>query len=353
MVCAVSDDRRGVLVLAGGRGERFWPWSTPSRPKQLLPLAGDGRSLLAATVERGQRLAPREWIAIVTASDLVDVIARESRGFPVLGEPMARNTAPAIAAAMAFMPDVTTWAVLPADHLIDDVDAFARDLGRGFELAAREPVLVTIGIQPSGPETNFGYIQRGQRISDGVHRVARFKEKPERALAEAWAADGRHLWNAGIFVWRRSVFMDALEAGRPDLARVFRGLSFAGGAAGWTERLREIYPAVESISVDYAVLEHAPNTVVVDATFDWDDLGSWGAWARRQPRDARGNVLFGDTVVEDCDGCVVVGEGGTAAAIGLRDMVVVHSNGATLSCRLDQSEHVRKVSAVLRERSAR
>jgi mannose-1-phosphate guanylyltransferase/mannose-6-phosphate isomerase len=349
----VNGDDRGVLILAGGRGERFWPWSTPSRPKQLLPLAGGGRSLLAATVERARRLVKPERIAIVTAADLVGVIEHECPGIAALGEPMARNTAPAIAAAMAYLPDVTTWAVLPADHLIDDVDAFARDLGRGFDLAARDPVLVTIGVSPTGPETNFGYIERGARLADGVHRVARFKEKPERALAEQWAADGRHRWNAGIFVWRRSVFMDALEAGRPELARVFRGFAPAGGAAGWTRRLAEVYPAVESISVDYAVLEHAPNTIVIDASFDWDDLGSWGAWARRQPRDPRGNVLFGDVVVEDCDGCVVVGEGGTAAAIGLRDMVVVHSNGATLSCRLDRSEHVLKVSAALRARSAR
>jgi mannose-1-phosphate guanylyltransferase len=148
------------------------------------------------------------------------------------------------------------------------------------------------------------------------------------------------------------VFLDALEVGRPEMARAFRGLTFPAGAEGFEAALGEVFPRVEVISVDYAVLEHAKNVVVIEASFDWDDLGSWGAWARRQPRDARGNVLFGDAMVEDCDGCVVVGEGGTAAAIGLKDMVVVHADGATLSCRLDRSEHVRKVSERVRARSS-
>ncbi|MBI1796497.1 MAG: mannose-1-phosphate guanylyltransferase [Candidatus Eisenbacteria bacterium] len=347
----MSGDDRGVLVLAGGRGERFWPWSTPSRPKQLLPLASGGRTLLAATIERARRLARPERIVIVTAADLVDEVRRECKGVTVLGEPIARNTAPAIAAGMVYLPGVTTWAVLAADHLIDDTDAFARDLDRAFAIAERDPVLVTIGIPPRGVETNFGYIQRGARLADRVYRVARFKEKPERALAEAWSADGEHLWNASLFVWRRSVFMDALEVGRPEMARVFRDFRFASGPDGWRNAAGEIFPTVEAISVDYAVLEHAPNTIVIEATFDWDDLGSWGAWARRQPRDARGNVRFGDAIVEDCDDCVVVGEGGTAAAVGLRDMVVVHSHGATLACRLDRTDHVRRVSAALRDRS--
>src|SRR5207244_569190 len=143
-----------------------------------------------------------------------------------------------------------------------------------------------------------------------------------------------------------------LEAGRPERARAFRGFACDGTPAGWRSAVDQVYPTVESISVDYAVLEHAPNTVVIEASFDWDDLGSWSAWARRQPRDARGNVSFGETVIEDCDNCVVVGDQGVAAAVGLRDTVVVHASGATLACRLDRSEHVRRVSAALRERSA-
>ena len=343
---------RYVLVVAGGRGERFWPWSRPGRPKQFLPLARDGRSLLAATFERALLLAPPERIVVMTASDLVRDVEREAPGAIVLGEPVQRNTAPAIAAAAAWVPGDAAFAVMWADHAIDDVAAFTSDLERAFALAEREPVLVTFGIPVTRPDINFGYIQRGTRIGRGAYRVAAFKEKPDRARAEAWFAGGEGLWNSGIFVWRRAVFMDALEAGRPELARVFRGFGFDGSRTGFEQRLAEIFPALEAVSVDHAVLEGATNAVVIEASFDWDDLGSWSAWARRQPRDARGNVRYGATELVDCDRCVVVGDGGIAAAIGLQDTVVVHANGATLACPLDRSESVRQVSEALRARGA-
>jgi mannose-1-phosphate guanylyltransferase/mannose-6-phosphate isomerase len=342
---------RFVLVLAGGRGERFWPWSRPGRPKQFLPLARDGRTLLAATMERALRVVPCDHVVVMTAADLAAEVQRHCPGATVLGEPVPRNTAPAIAAAAAWMTPDAAFAVMPADHAIDDATAFAADLERAFVAAEQERVLVTFGVAPRGAETNFGYIQRGTRLSERLYRVARFKEKPDLARAEAWVAAGDHLWNTGVFVWRRSVFMDALEAGKPELARAFRDFRYSGGRTGFEARLREVLPGVESISVDYAVLEHSPNTVVIEASFDWDDVGSWGAWARRQPHDARGNVLFGEAVAIDCDGCVVVGEGGIAAAVGLRDMVVVTANGDTLSCPVDRSDQVRRVSEAVRARS--
>jgi mannose-1-phosphate guanylyltransferase len=341
---------RFALILAGGRGERFWPWSRPERPKQLLPLAPRGRTLLAATFERALRVVDRSRILVMTSMDLREACQRECRGAKILVEPVMRNTAPAIAAAAAWIHDEAAFIVLPADHAVDDEVAFAGDLARAFEVAEKQAVLVTFGIRPTGPQTSFGYIQRGEKLADRLYRVAKFTEKPDRARAEQWIATGAYLWNSGIFVWRKSVFFDALEAGRPAIARALRKFQFPGSPDGFSNALRDIFPALESVSVDYAVLEHAPNTVVIEATFDWDDLGSWSAWARRQARDERGNVRFGDTVLLECDDCVVVGEGGTAAAMGLREMVVVHANGATLSCRLEDSEHVRRVSEALRER---
>ena len=343
---------RFVLVLAGGRGERFWPWSRPDRPKQLLPLARGGRTLLAATLDRALLLAPPERVLVLTARDLKEAVRRECPGARVLGEPVPRNTAPAIAAACAWIPDDGAFAVMPADHAIDDLEAFTRDCARAFDRAEREPVLITHGIRPAGPDTNFGYVRRGAKVGERIFRVARFTEKPDAARAREYLESGEYLWNCGIFVWRKSVFLDALAAGRPALAEALRDLAFSGTEAGFEDRLREVFPGLESISVDYAVLEKAPNALVLEASFDWDDLGSWSAWARRQPRDARGNVAFGDAVVVDCDDCVVVGEGGTAAAMGLRDMVVVHANGATLSCPLSQSEGVRRVSEAVRARGA-
>ena len=335
---------RHVLILAGGRGERFWPWSRPGRPKQLLPLARDGRTLLGATFARACRVVPPARVLVMTSADLSEACARECPGASVLGEPVGRNTAPAIAAAAAWIPDGDAFAVMPADHAIDDEAAFAADLERACALAEREAVLVTFGIRPTHAETNFGYIRRGERLADRVYRVAQFTEKPDRARAQEWLRGGGHLWNSGIFVWRKSVFMNALEAGRPALAAALRRIGTPRSPAEFDRALGEVYPGLESVSVDYAVLEPAPNVVVIEASFDWDDLGSWSAWARRQARDARGNVLHGDAVALDCDRCVVVGDGGRAAAVGLEDMVVVHAQGATLVCRLEDSERVREVA---------
>jgi mannose-1-phosphate guanylyltransferase len=345
---------RFVLILAGGRGERFWPWSTPSRPKQLLPLAGGGRTLLAATIERAATLVPLDHVVVLTARDLVDAVRRESpAGVTVIGEPVGRNTAPAIGAAAvwfaALSPD-SSFAVLPSDHAIDHVDDFTADLDRAFGFAEREAALVTFGIPPTGPDTNFGYVKRGQRSGERLYRVAQFTEKPDRATAESYLATGLYSWNSGMFVWRSRVFLDALEASRPALAAPLRALAKDTRGPGFDGHWDEAFPLLESISVDYAVLEKSPNVFVLEASFDWDDLGSWGAWARRQPRDADGNVLHGDAFAIGCRRCVIVGEGGTAAAMGLEDMVVVHVNGSTLACRLDQTDQVRKVNEAVRAR---
>ena len=341
---------RYVLIVAGGRGERFWPWSRPERPKQLLPLARGGQTLLEATFQRARQLVPADHVVVITASALVADVRRACPGAVVVGEPVGRSTAPAIAAASAWIPEHAAFAVLWADHAIDDTAAFAADVARAFAIAEREPVLVTIGVPATRPDVNFGYIRRGAPFADGAFTVAAFEEKPDLERARQWLASGECLWNTGIFVWRREVFMEALEAGRPALARAFRSFGFDGTPAGFEARLAEVFPAVEAVSVDHAVLERAKNAVMIAASFDWDDLGSWSAWARRQPRDPRGNVRHGATEVVDCGRCVIVGEGGIAAAIGLKDMVVVHAHGATLACPIDQGERVRAVSESLRQR---
>jgi len=349
----MTTPERGALILAGGRGERFWPWSTASRPKQLLPLAPGGRSLLAATFARATRSIAAARIVVMTAKDLVDACRRECPGAVVVGEPVGRNTAPAIAAAAAFFGERDAFVVMPSDHAIDDEAAFAIDLEHAFSLATREPLLVTFGVKPGGPDTNFGYIRRGAKLSDRLHRVARFTEKPDPEHAQQYVASGEYTWNTGIFVWAKRTFMDALAAGRPAIAGAFAGLAFgAGDGRAFEAMLAERFPAVEAISVDYAVVEGAPNVVTIDAAFDWDDLGSWGAWARRQPQDARGNVTWGDAVPVDCERCVVVGDGFPAAPLGLSDMVVVATPQGTLVCRRQDTDQVRRVTEAVRARGS-
>lgn len=343
---------RGVLILAGGRGERFWPWSTPARPKQLLPLASRGRTLLRATFDRAMRLVtdPRQ-IVVMTSVELREACQRECPGAQVLGEPMMRNTAPAIAAAAAVWTPETVFAVLPADHAIENEDGFAADFERAFTVAAREPVLATFGIPASAPETNFGYIHRGAKLAERLHRVSQFKEKPDRPTAEQWLASGEYVWNSGMFVWKRATFFAALSARHPDIAAL-AGFTWSGGADGFAAALAPRFEPLPKISVDYAVLEGAPNTVMLEASFDWDDLGSWTAWGRSQPRDSRGNVCWGDAFAIDSDGCIVVGDGAPAAALGLRDAIVVATRDGTLACPIGRSEHVRLVTEAVRARSA-
>jgi mannose-1-phosphate guanylyltransferase len=348
---------RYVLVLAGGRGERFWPWSRPERPKQLLPLARGGRTLLAATLDRAVKLAPAERIMVLTARDLKPAVVRECAGLGVrvVGEPVARSTAAAVGAAAAWCLSHggdPAFAVLPADHLIEDQEAFVADFDRGFAVAERDAVLLLFGVPPSRPAPEFGYIRAGARLTERLCRVAQFREKPDRERAIAWMAEGGYLWNTGMFVWRASVLLDALEASRPELARPLRGLT-APDTESFERELDRVFPGLESNSIDYAVLEQAPNAVMIEAEFDWDDLGSWSAWGRHQPHDARGNVLFGDAFALDCDRCIVVGDGGTAAALGLSDMVVVSAGGGTLACRVDDSPLVRRVSEAVQARPLR
>jgi mannose-1-phosphate guanylyltransferase len=340
---------RGALILAGGRGERFWPWSTLARPKQLLPLASGGRTLLAATFARATKLLPAANVVVMTSAGLVESCRLECPGAIVVGEPMGRNTAPAIAAAAAWFQEDATFAVLPSDAAIEDESAFAADLERAFTVASREALLVTFGIRPSRPDVNFGYVKRGAKLGERLHRVAQFTEKPDLARAQQWVASGEYAWNSGIFVWSKRAFLGALAAGRPAVAEAFAGWRYSVGQEREFEAaLAARFPALESVSVDYAVLEVAPNVVTLEAAFDWDDLGSWRAWALHQPHDARGNVTWGQAVPVDCDRCVVVGDGVPAAPLGLSDMVVVATPQGTLVCRLADSDQVRRVTEAVR-----
>jgi mannose-1-phosphate guanylyltransferase len=242
-----SNPERGALILAGGRGERFWPWSTPDRPKQLLPLASGGRTLLAATFERATRLVPAGKVVVMTSLPLVEACRRECPGAIVVGEPVGRNTAPAIAAAAAFFDDRDVFAVLPSDHAIDDEAAFTADLDRAFDVAAREALLVTFGIVPTHAETGFGYVQRGARLAERLHRVARFTEKPDAARAAEYLASGQYAWNSGMFVWSRRTFLDALAVGRPAIAEALSGLRFAAGQErAFEAAIAERFAALES-----------------------------------------------------------------------------------------------------------
>ncbi|TAG32711.1 MAG: mannose-1-phosphate guanyltransferase [Verrucomicrobia bacterium] len=335
-----------IVIIAGGKGERFWPQSRAARPKHLLPVVGE-TPLLSQTLTRVKALAPAKNTFVITSAIQAKEVARICRGLippaNIVAEPTGRDTAAAVglAAALVGARDPNgVFAVLPADHVIHDTKAYQADLRAAIAAAGAAEVMVTIGIPPSEPATGFGYIQRGEewaRVGAGqtgkvVYEVKRFVEKPKLELAEAYLKSGDYVWNAGMFVWSVPVVEAAFEAHAPDLDA---GLKKIRTALKKKQPLKailaKIYPTLVKISVDYALLEKSANVVMLPASFDWDDVGAWPAVAKHFKADSAGNVRRGEVIIEQGSGNIVFGEGGhLVTLLGVHDLVVVHTKDATL-----------------------
>ncbi len=343
---------RFVVIMAGGRGERFWPQSCAATPKHLLTIVGD-KSMLAQTVDRVAGVVPRENILVLTTLAQLEGCRRACPGLPaanVVAEPMGRDTAAATGLAMLLVKQrnpAATFAMLPADHVIHDTTEYAKLLTVAFEAAEAADVLVTLGIKPATPETGFGYIEQAGPWKTVAGRpvmaVKRFVEKPDTKTAEGYLASGKYFWNAGMFVWRVPVVEAAFKAHAPELYAGLAKLEAATkSAGGWTKALAEVYPALPKISVDYALMEKSTNVVVVPATFDWDDVGAWPAIAKHFTPDAAGNVLRGLAMVEGgANNIVVSDDGHLTAVVGASDLVVVHTPTATLVCPKDKAQEIK------------
>jgi len=348
---------RFVVIMAGGRGERFWPQSRLKRPKHLLPIVGR-QPMLAQTVARVRPLVKARNIFVITTLSQRAAVRRVCRELPaanIIGEPVGRDTAAAVGLAALLVrrrqPDAA-FAMLPADHVIGDVAGFRNLLRAAFEAAESADELVTLGIEPTGPATGFGYIERGAVWHTGparILRAKRFVEKPSLAKARAYLASGRYYWNAGMFVWRAPVIEAALRAHAPGLARQLAGLDAAIRRQGLTRALSRIYPGLEKISIDYAVMEQARNVLVVPANFGWDDVGSWTALARHHRPDSAGNILRGCACVESGRNNIVISSGPhLAAVLGLDNLVVVHTPDATLVCPAGRDQEIKDLLHRLR-----
>ena len=317
---------RWAVILAGGVGARFWPLSTPRRPKQLLPLVSDA-PLLADTVTRLAALVPAERTLIVTNASLAESVRAMLPQLPadnVIAEPRAAGTAPAIAWAATTIvrrgaPDDVIICV-HADWAIGDDEEFRATLARAADVAERQRSLVTVGIVPARPDPGFGYIEPGDAVAD-ARRVKRFVEKPNRETAARMVASG-YLWNSGIFVWRASDFLDEVRAHSPEVAPWLL-LAQAGD-------IDRFFAEVQPISVDEAVLERSARVLVIPGDFGWDDVGTWAALHRVRRRDEFGNATFGDVHSVRAANNVVHAEGGSVVLYGVDDLVVVSRDGMTL-----------------------
>lgn len=347
-----------AVILAGGSGTRFWPKSRQKWPKQLCALGGSKETMLEITLSRLDGFVPPERRLIVTHKDQADATRKivGSRCPIVVAEPEARNTANALALAaieiekMGGSSDAIMLS-LHADHVIEKVDLFKESLRSAVSVAATGD-LCLIGIVPKYPETGYGYIERGEKRSEGgAYRVASFREKPERKLAEEFVASGKFYWNAGLFVFPVSTLMSELESKLPSTVSSLRDL--ASGVSSLTKvdalKFASTYASLPKISIDHAVLEVSKRVSVVEADIGWQDVGSWDALSQCFKTDANGNFTEGDTLLIDSKGCTVDTDGPFTALIGLKDIVVVHAKGAILVCPKERAQDVKLIVDKLKE----
>ncbi len=339
--------------MAGGRGERFWPESRLSRPKQLLPIVGD-TPMLSQTIDRLEGLVPAENIFIITNEEQRAAVLEVCPSLDpakIVGEPMGRDTAAAVALATVLVrresPEAS-FAMLPADAVIHDGANFRKVLEAAFAAAEAEPVLTTIGIKASHPATGYGYIQQGapgkSYAGKTLYSVKRFVEKPDAETAKAYLASGDYFWNAGMFVWTVPTIVTELEKNTPQLWKSCQAIA-AGldKGEGLSALLAEYYPQLEKISIDYAVIEKAETVTMIESSFDWDDVGEWPAIERHYPKDENGNVVRGNAHAKDAKNNIVYArdDGHLVTLLGVDELIVVHTKDATLICKKEQAQQIK------------
>lgn len=328
-------------MLAGGVGSRFWPVSTPARPKQLLPLAGEA-PLIRQTIDRVEPLVGRERIRILTGDALAGPILGALDGYTarqLMLEPRARGTAPVLAWAAHTIERAAPGAVmlsLHADHVIHAATLFREQLARIASLSVRHDRLFTVGAVPNRPETGYGYIRVGPALpgSDDAFEVAEFVEKPVREVAERYVDQG-YLWNTGLFVWPARLFLEELIMHTPEVAEHLPLLDEG--------RLAAFFERVPTLTVDEGLLERSRRIGVARAAFDWDDVGAWDAVARTHPTDAAGNVVHGDSHLIDSAGCIAWAEEGTLVAFGAHDLVIVRTAGVTFVAPRERAAELKEL----------
>ncbi len=346
-----------AIIMAGGKGERFWPASTAKRPKQLLALVGE-KTLLAQAVDRLEGLIPPQNIFVITNRELVKEAQKAAPMLPpgqIIGEPVGRDTAAAIAlgaALIAARDPAATFCVLTADHVIGNRPLFQRTLREGLKLASKLDILITIGIQPTFPSTGFGYVEAGDVLAENngitIHKARRFVEKPDLPTAEEYVKSGHYFWNGGMFIWSLASLYKALGQFRPQLLPMTERVAKARTPAQLEAAMDAEYPKLEKISVDYALMEKANNIAMIRGTFPWDDVGSWPALENHLPKDTDGNTTVGTCESYDATGNIVVSRDRLTALIGVRNLVVVQTGEVTLVCPKARAQDIKKLVEKLR-----
>jgi mannose-1-phosphate guanylyltransferase len=341
-----------AVILAGGKGERFWPLSVAKRPKQLIQLIGD-RTMLGIAIDRLEGLVPPERVLVITNGDIAEATRESAAELPaknIIGEPFGRDTAAAVALAAAIVKKRDpkgVFCILTADHIMGELPLFRQTLQEAFERASNEEVLITIGIKPDHPNTGYGYVHAGEESAgDGeivFRKALEFKEKPDQETAERYIADGGYFWNSGMFIWSADAVRNGLQRFVPTLVDMMDAMTPSIDTDGFAAALAIEYGKLEKISVDYALMEKSDNILMAEGVFAWDDVGEWPAIERHFDADEDGNVARGDLVAVDAKNNIVFSEGRLTAVIGVEDLVVVQADGVTLVCPKDRAQDVKKL----------
>ena len=331
-----------AVIMAGGKGERFWPLSREKFPKQLLSLT-EKKSLLQETVERIQPLIPPRDILVVTRCSLARTIERHLPQLPrknIISEPVGRNTAPCIGLVAKMIKEDAVMVVLPADHIITPRGKFLDTLKKAVTLAKETENLITIGIKPTYPATGYGYIETGNREKRQVFRVKRFVEKPDKKKAERFLKTGRFFWNSGMFVWKKSVILEAIGKYMPSLYQKLQVIS--------SKNISKLYPGLPNVSIDYGIMEKAKNSLLIPADFSWEDLGSWESLDKFLLRGKKKNAIMGRVSTIDSRNCIMVNKKGLLSAIGVSDLIIISTEDVTLVFPKGKGQQVKKLVEKLR-----
>ena len=341
-----------IVIMAGGIGSRFWPMSTPECPKQFIDVTGCGKSLIQLTVERFQGLCIPDNIWIVTSEKYKETVRKQLPSVPphhILTEPVARNTAPCITYACwkikKHHPDANI-VVTPADALVINTDEFRRAIAKALLMTDQSKAIVTIGIKPCRPETGYGYIAAGEEVDQDIRKVDEFKEKPDLKTAQQYVDAGNYFWNAGIFVWNVKTIEEAIRRYAPGIAEVLDRIYPEFYTEREKETIEELFPACESISIDYAVMEKAERIYVLPAEFGWSDLGSWGSLHSLLLKDNRNNAIVGENIrLYECNNCIVHTPHLKQVVIqGLDGYIIAEKEGTLLICKLAEEQRIKEFS---------
>lgn len=347
------------LIMAGGHGTRFWPKSRKKHPKQLLRINNEN-TMIQNTVERLKSLVSTDQLFIVSTETQTEEIKNQLpflKHENLIIEPKGKNTAPCIGLSALFMEKMDpdgVMIVLPADHLIENTDLFINTLKVGAKVAEEQDALVTIGIEPAYPATGYGYIQYSESVAntDGVpvFKVKTFAEKPNLATAERFLQSGDFLWNSGIFIWKIKKILREIEEHLPHLYDGLMEIREFLGTSKEAETVQRVYCQIKSISIDYGVMEHAKNVMVLQGRFGWNDLGSWEEVYKISPKDGEGNVLMGDHILIDSKGCVIDSPNKLVGVVGLDNLIVVDTGDALLICHRERAQDVKEVVEIAKRK---